>query len=194
MLMTLRLAARVLHLRFSNRYVEGVVQRGEELRASIEEYREQQRIRTEAQRREKDDKEFGVLAQVRWTRVHVCVSLFICLSQCSFGYVFSVRVPTLLYGVGLPVFTGAAVHALSPGIRVISNSLFRHSPHVVCRTPPPPTPPCHPSEHTPLGQHRFYSWCVQPERRGPVAGKCCLSRIAHSLICARMYIQPEPFP
>ena len=73
MLMTLRLAARVLHLRFSNRYVEGVVQRGEELRASIEEYREQQRIRTEAQRREKDDKEFGVLAQVRWARVHMCV-------------------------------------------------------------------------------------------------------------------------
>jgi hypothetical protein len=125
MLMNLRLAARMLHLRFSNRYVEGVVQRGEELRASIEEYREQQRIRTEAQRREKDDKEFGVLAQVRWARVHMCVSIFICLSQCSFGYAFSVRAPTL-NGWGclwvLPVFTGAAVPALSPFVLPISTS------------------------------------------------------------------------
>jgi hypothetical protein len=45
--------------------VEGVAERGEALRAAIEEYKEQQQARITAQKRDKDDKEFSVLTQVR---------------------------------------------------------------------------------------------------------------------------------
>ena len=49
--------------------MEGVAERGEALRAAIEEYKEQQQARITAQKRDKDDKEFSVLTQVRTGRV-----------------------------------------------------------------------------------------------------------------------------